>query len=142
MPEELTEVQKRIKFIVHRMENAIANHEFEKARFYSDEERKERENLRALRDKYHLDDSSAGIVTRGDIEDVVSRWTGVPITSLKEEATQRLLRVVEERHKREISQDKAISGLPRAFRRSGQGWKSPPPPLGSFRYLGPTWKRK
>ncbi len=42
MPEELTEVQKRIKFIVHRMENAIANHEFEKARFYSDEERKER----------------------------------------------------------------------------------------------------
>ncbi len=79
LPEELTEVQKRIKFIVHRMENAIANHEFEKARFYSDEERKERENLRTLRDKYHLDDSSAGIVTREDIEDVVSRWTGVPI---------------------------------------------------------------
>ena len=85
LPEELTEVQKRIKFIVHRMENAIANHEFEKARFYSDEERKERENLRSLRDKYHLDDSSAGIVTREDIEDVVSRWTGVPMTSLKEE---------------------------------------------------------
>ena len=78
LPEELTEVQKRIKFIVHRMENAIANHEFEKARFYSDEERKERENLRALRDKYHLDDSSSGIVTKEDIEDVVSRWTGVP----------------------------------------------------------------
>src|ERR1700692_3605253 len=60
LPEEITEVQKRIKFIVHRMENAIANHEFEKARLYSDEERKERENLRALRDKYHLDDSTAG----------------------------------------------------------------------------------
>ncbi|MGZ5565057.1 MAG: Clp protease N-terminal domain-containing protein, partial [Chthoniobacterales bacterium] len=54
LPEDITEVQKRIKFIVHRMENAIANHEFEKARFYSDEERKERENLRALREKYHL----------------------------------------------------------------------------------------
>ena len=51
LPEEITEVQKRIKFIVHRMENAIANHEFEKARFYCDEERKERENLRALREK-------------------------------------------------------------------------------------------
>ncbi len=51
LPEDITEVQKRIKFIVHRMENAIANHEFEKARFYSDEERKERENLRALREK-------------------------------------------------------------------------------------------
>ena len=85
LPEEITEVQKRIKFIVHRMENAIANHEFEKARFYSDEERKERENLRALREKYHLDESSTGVVGREDIEDVVSRWTGVPIASIKEE---------------------------------------------------------
>ena len=138
LPEELTEVQKRIKFIVHRMENAIANHEFEKARFYSDEERKERENLRVLRDKYHLDDSSAGIVTREDIEDVVSRWTGVPITSLKEEETQRLLRVEEELHKRVISQEKAISALARAIRRSRAGLKNPARPIGSFLFLGPT----
>ena len=138
LPEELTEVQKRIKFIVHRMENAIANHEFEKARFYSDEERKERENLRALRDKYHLDDSSAGIVTREDIEDVVSRWTGVPITSLKEEETARLLRVEEELHKRVISQEKAISALARAIRRSRAGLKNPARPIGSFLFLGPT----
>ena len=138
LPEELTEVQKRIKFIVHRMENAIANHEFEKARFYSDEERKERENLRSLRDKYHLDDSSAGIVTREDIEDVVSRWTGVPITSIKEEETQKLLRVEEELHKRVISQDKAISALARAIRRSRAGLKNPARPIGSFLFLGPT----
>jgi ATP-dependent Clp protease ATP-binding subunit ClpC len=138
LPEELTEVQKRIKFIVHRMENAIANHEFEKARFYSDEERKERENLRALRDKYHLDDSSAGIVTREDIEDVVSRWTGVPITSIKEEETAKLLRVEEELHKRVISQDKAISALARAIRRSRAGLKNPARPIGSFLFLGPT----
>jgi len=138
LPEELTEVQKRIKFIVHRMENAIANHEFEKARFYSDEERKERENLRALRDKYHLDDSSAGIVTREDIEDVVSRWTGVPIMSIKEEETAKLLRVEEELHKRVISQDKAISALARAIRRSRAGLKNPARPIGSFLFLGPT----
>ena len=67
LPEEITEVQKRIKFIVHRMENAIANHEFEKARFYSDEERKERENLRALREKYHLDESSTGEIGRAHV---------------------------------------------------------------------------
>ncbi len=138
LPEELTEVQKRIKFIVHRMENAIANHEFEKARFYSDEERKERENLRALRDKYHLDDSTAGIVGREDIEDVVSRWTGVPVTSIKEEETQKLLRVEGELHKRVISQEKAISALSRAIRRSRAGLKSPNRPIGSFLFLGPT----
>src|ERR1700730_3862700 len=124
-PDEITEVQKRIKFIVHRMENAIANHEFEKARFYSDEERKERENLRALREKYHLDESSTGVVGREDIEDVVSRWTGVPITSIKEEETQKLLRIEEELHKRIISQDKSISALARAIRRSRAGLKNP-----------------
>ncbi len=138
LPEEITEVQKRIKFIVHRMDSAIANHEFEKARFYSDEERKERESLRALRDKYHLDDSAAGIVGREDIEDVVSRWTGVPVTSIKEEETQKLLRVEEELHKRVISQEKAISALARAIRRSRAGLKSPARPIGSFLFLGPT----
>src|SRR6266700_493045 len=138
LPEEITEVQKRIKFIVHRMDSAIANHEFEKARFYSDEERKERENLRALRDKYHLDESSTGVVTREDIEDVVARWTGVPVNSLKEEEMQRLLRVEEELHKRVISQEKAISALARAIRRSRAGLKSPHRPIGSFLFLGPT----
>jgi ATP-dependent Clp protease ATP-binding subunit ClpC len=87
LPEDVTEVQKRIKFIVHRMENAIANHEFEKARFYSDEERKERENLAVLREKYHLDESSTGVVGPQDIEEVVSRWTGQPIAAAGEDPT-------------------------------------------------------
>src|ERR1700709_2805327 len=138
LPADLADIQKRIKFIVHRMENAIANHEFEKARFYSDEERKERDNLRALREKYHLDDSSSRIVTREDIEDVVSRWTGVPITSIKEEETQKLLRVEEELHRRVIAQDKAISALSRAIRRSRAALKNPARPIGSFLFLGPT----
>src|SRR5262245_8493708 len=138
LSDEITEVQKRIKFIVHRCENAVANHEFEKARFYSDEERKERENLRALREKYHLDESSTGVVSREDIEEVVSRWTGVPVTSIKEEETQKLLRVEEELHKRVISQDKAISALARSIRRSRAGLKSPNRPIGSFLFLGPT----
>jgi len=138
LPEEITEAQKRVKFIVHRMENAIANHEFEKARFYSDEERKERENLRGLREKYHLDDSATGIVNREDIEEVVSRWTGVPISSIKEEESQKLLRIEEELHKRVISQDRAIVALARAIRRSRAGLKSPNRPIGSFLFLGPT----
>ena len=55
VPEEVREAQKRIKFIVGRMEAVLANKEFDKARFYSGEERRERENLRALREKYQLD---------------------------------------------------------------------------------------
>ena len=69
---------------------------------------------------------------------MVSRWTGVPITSIKEEETQKLLRVEEELHKRVISQDKAISALARAIRRSRAGLKNPARPIGSFLFLGPT----
>ena len=78
LPEDVAEVQKRIKFIVHRMDNAIASHEFVKARFYSDEERKERENLRVLREKYHLDDAVASTVNREAVEEAIKRWEAYP----------------------------------------------------------------
>jgi len=63
-----------------------------KRRFYSEEERKEKETLRGLRDRYKLDDATTGIVSREDIEEVVSRWTGVAVTSIKEDEQQKLLR--------------------------------------------------
>ena len=138
LPSDLADIQKRIKFIVHRMENAIANHEFEKARFYSDEERKERENMRQLREKYNLDDTSTGVVTKDDIEEVVARWTGVPMTAIKEEEIAKLLRIEEELHQRVVSQEKAISALARAIRRSRAGLKAAGRPAGSFLFLGPT----
>ena len=80
-PSEVIEVQKRIKFIMHRMENAIANHEFEKAKFYDDEQRKERQNLKTLRETYKIDENAIGEVTRKDIEEAISRAaTGGAVT--------------------------------------------------------------
>ena len=142
LPADLADIQKRIKFIVNRMENAIANHEFEKARFYSDEERKERENMRQLREKYNLDDTSTGVVTKDDIEEVVARWTGVPMTAIKEEEISKLLRIEEELHKRVVSQERAITVLARAIRRSRAGLKASNRPAGSFLFLGPDRRRQ
>jgi len=87
LPEEVVDSQKRIKFVADRVENALLTHDLEKAQFYSDEERNERENLRLLREKYHIDESAIGPpwrVTRQDIEEVLGRWTGV---SIKDERT-------------------------------------------------------
>jgi ATP-dependent Clp protease ATP-binding subunit ClpC len=84
VPDEVKDVQRRIKFIVHRMEASIANHEFEKARFYSMEENKERENLRALGEMHKLDDSALGVVGLKDVEEVVARWTTYPYCPSKE----------------------------------------------------------
>ncbi|MBI4854352.1 MAG: ATP-dependent Clp protease ATP-binding subunit [Acidobacteria bacterium] len=81
---------------------------------------------------------SRHVVTKSDIEDVIARWTGIPVTSLKEEEMQKLLRIEEELHKRIISQEKAISAVARAIRRSRAGLKSPLRPVGSFLFLGPT----
>src|SRR5437868_12519809 len=120
LPADLADIQKRIKFIVHRMENAIANHEFEKARFYSDEERKERENMRALREKYNLDDSSTGCVTKDDIEEVGRRAAHRPRPQQqKKRNTHR--RTTETKHRRRPDER--------------GGWRPPhrppPPPVGA-----------
>jgi ATP-dependent Clp protease ATP-binding subunit ClpC len=77
-------------------------------------------------------------VTRDDIEEVIARWTGIPVTSLKEGETQKLLRIEIELHERVVSQRPAISALARAIRRSRAGLKNPMRPVGSFLFLGPT----
>jgi ATP-dependent Clp protease ATP-binding subunit ClpC len=79
-----------------------------------------------------------GEVTRDDVEEVIARWTGIPITSLKEEEMQKLLRIESELHERVVSQRAAISALARAVRRSRAGLKNPQRPVGSFLFLGPT----
>jgi ATP-dependent Clp protease ATP-binding subunit ClpC len=83
LPEDLAEAQKQARVARSKMENSIANHEFEKARVYSDEERAIRENVRRLRAKYNLTPASA--VTVDDIEAAVAHLTGVPIATIRQE---------------------------------------------------------
>jgi ATP-dependent Clp protease ATP-binding subunit ClpC len=84
LPDDLLESEKRLKLIVHRMENSIANHEFEKARFYSEEERKERETLHALQKKYSVQNPGANIVTAEHVEEVLARMTGMTVAAIRE----------------------------------------------------------
>ena len=78
VPEEVREAKKRLIFVIHRMDAAIANHEFEKARFYTEEEKKERETLRDLREKHHLEGEQSGVVGPETIEEVIARWSKYP----------------------------------------------------------------
>jgi ATP-dependent Clp protease ATP-binding subunit ClpC len=77
-------------------------------------------------------------VTKDDVDDVIARWTGVPVSSIKLEEAQKLLNIENELHKRIVSQRPAISALARAIRRSRAGLKNPNKPVGSFLFLGPT----
>ena len=77
-------------------------------------------------------------VTKDDVEEVVARWTGIPIAAIKQEEGKKLLQIETELHRRVISQRPAISALARAIRRSRAGLKNPNKPVGSFLFLGPT----
>ena len=77
-PNEMSEIRKRLGFIVKRQEAAVRNHEFEKARFYSDEERKERENLKAAEEKYGLENRASASIGVAEVEAVIARWGGYP----------------------------------------------------------------
>jgi ATP-dependent Clp protease ATP-binding subunit ClpC len=106
--------------------------------FFRDEDAGERGGVRVLTEQWTLGSEGRQAVTKADIDDVVSRWTGIPITALKEEESEKLLRMEEELHRRIVSQDGAISAVARAIRRTRAGLKNPNRPVGSFLFLGPT----
>ncbi|HZM92611.1 MAG TPA: ATP-dependent Clp protease ATP-binding subunit [Vicinamibacterales bacterium] len=135
--DEFAEINKSIRVAVEQMESAASQKDFEKAQFYRDQEASARENLQLTRERFDGKVRRV-IVSKGDIDEVVSKWTGVPISSINQDEGDKLLRMESDLHKRVVSQDKAISAISRAIRRSRAGLKNPNRPVGSFIFLGPT----
>ena len=135
--DEFGEINKSIRVAVEQMESAASQKDFEKAQFYRDQEASARENLQLTRERF---DGKARrvVVSKSDIDEVVSKWTGVPIASINQDEGDKLLRMEADLHKRVVSQEKAISAISRAIRRSRAGLKNPNRPVGSFIFLGPT----
>ena len=137
--EEFGEINRSIRVAVEAMENAVQTKDFEKAQFYREQEVTARENLQFVREKFDVKNSGRKVVVgKQDIDEVVSKWTGVPLTSINQDEGDKLLRMEDELHRRVISQEKAISAVSRAIRRSRAGLKNPDRPVGSFVFLGPT----
>ncbi len=137
--EEFSEINKNIRVAVEQMENATAQKDYERAQFFREQEVLARENLQFVREKFDVRSGGHQIeVGKAEIDEVVSKWTGVPITSVNQDESAKLLQMEEHLHRRVISQEAAISALARAIRRSRAGLKSPSRPVGSFVFLGPT----
>ena len=138
-PPELKDMQKEIKALQAKKEDAIAKQDYETAAEFRDQEKKQKDRYAseesAWRDK--LGDIVPD-VTEEDIAQIVAAWTGVPVSRLVEEETARLLRMEEELHKRVVGQDEAITVVSQAVRRGRAGLKDPRRPIGSFIFLGPT----
>jgi ATP-dependent Clp protease ATP-binding subunit ClpC len=137
--EEFGEINKSIRVAVEQMESAVSAKDFDKAQFYREQEQVARENLQFVREKFDVRSSARRvIVSRAEIDEVVSKWTGVPLASINQDESDKLIRMETDLHKRVISQERAISAVSRAIRRSRAGLKSPTRPVGSFMFLGPT----
>ena len=137
--DEFGEINKSIRVAVEEMENAVSRKDFESAKYYRDQEASARENLQFVRERFDVKSSARRVVVgRADIDEVVSKWTGVPITSINQDEGDKLLRMESELHRRVVSQGTAISAVSRAIRRSRAGLKNPSRPVGSFIFLGPT----
>ena len=117
-------------------EEAIEDHRFEDAAALRDREVELEEKLQALR--VERDAKNDIVVTPEDVAEVVSMWTGIPLTQLHSAESARLLHMEEELHKRIVGQDEAITAIAKAVRRARAGLKDPRRPIGSFIFLGPT----
>jgi ATP-dependent Clp protease ATP-binding subunit ClpC len=137
--EEFGEINRSIRMAVENMESAVVEKNFEKAQYYRDQEVQARETLQYVREKFDVKNNNRKVtVGKTDIDEVVSKWTGVPLTSINQDEGDKLLHMEQALHNRVISQEKAISALSRAIRRSRAGLKNPNRPVGSFVFLGPT----
>ncbi len=137
--EEFGEINKSIRVAVEQWENASSQKDFEKAQFYREQEMAARENLVSIREKFDVKSSARKVIVgKAEIDEVVSKWTGVPMASINQDEGDKLLRMEAELHRRVISQERAISAISRAIRRSRAGLKNPNRPVGSFVFLGPT----
>lgn len=138
-PSDLKELEDKKKSVEAEKLSAVNAQEFERAAALRDEERKLDKEIKDKKENWHdMAGKSHDEVTPADIADIVSSWTGVPVTQLSTEESDRLLHMEDELHRRIVGQDEAVEAVSRAIRRGRVGLKDPKKPIGSFIFLGPT----
>ncbi len=138
-PPGVREVDERLKQVRQEKEAAIEAQEFEKAASLRDKEKQVLAEKRAMENEWRKPDTQRIVeVTEREIADVVSMWTGIPVASLTEEETEKLLRMETSIHERIVGQDEAVIAVSKAIRRTRAGLKDPSRPAGSFIFLGPS----
>ena len=139
VPEDLKEMQSDLELMKIKRETAAADQEYEKAAHLKERERvlqqKYREEYNQWRNRV---DSEIVTLDEDEIAEIVSNWTGIPLRKLEETDTEKLLSLESALHERIVSQDEAITAVPKSVRRARSGLKDPRRPIGTFLFLGPT----
>ncbi len=145
-PTYVDELNDKLAQVTADTEAAIADQDFEHAAQLREQARKIKDELQTAQQISMMKDDDAAQtqvtsslkVTATDVADVVAQWTGVPVTQLTRQESDRLIHLESELHKRVVGQEEAVSAVARAIRRARSGLKAPNRPIGSFMFLGPT----
>jgi len=138
-PPDLRELEEKIEQLHKMKEDAIINQEFEKAASLRDQENALKEQMNSLKEKWRMkNQTETQSVTEEEIAEIVSTWTGIPVSRLAQEETEKLKNLENILHRRVIGQEEAVKAVAKAIRRGRVGLKDPKRPVGSFIFLGPT----
>lgn len=138
-PDDIKELENQIKQTAKEKDDAISAQEFEKAAKLRDKERELNEKLQQSKSEWSRTAKQyTDEVTAECIAELVSSNTGIPVSQLTEEESERLLKLEDVLHGRIVGQSQAVTAVARAIRRGRVGLKEPNRPIGSFIFLGPT----
>ena len=138
-PENIKSIEEKVKKLYEEKNSAIINQDFEGAAKIRDKELKQRAKLEKAKLEWQKkSELTENVVDEEQIAEIVSKWTGIPVTRLAEEETERLKNMETQLKKRVVGQDEAISAISKAIKRSRVGIQDPKRPIGSFLFLGPT----
>ncbi len=135
---ELKQMDQRMRQLEIEDEAASNREDFEEAARIKQERAQLQNEYESALSTWKQEKSIRNTVEAEDIATLISEWTGVPVSRMLEEETQRLTRMEEELHRRVIGQEQAVTALSDAIRRARAGLKDPERPIGSFIFLGPT----
>jgi len=136
--QNLRKLEVEIRQIVKEMKKAISDKDFEKAVFLREREIELKEEIERAKAQSAERSETTQEVTRRDIEEIISSWTGIPVASLEMEEAEKLLHMEDALRRRIVGQEAAITAVSKAIRRSRLGVNNPNRPMGSFIFLGPS----
>ena len=138
MPDRLKEMKADLRELVDAEEQAWASRDYEKAASVKTDRAKLESEYQEEVGDWHTDAGLDEIVDADDIADIVSAWTGIPIKSMLETESEKLLHMEDTLRERIVGQGRAVEAVSDAIRRARSGLKDPRRPIGTFLFLGPT----
>ena len=137
-PKDFKELETSLRKAEQQREEALRSNDYRKAEEFYNKANEIRGKIKEIKEASESAVREYPTIVAEDVANVVSRWTGIPVSKLTETERERLIKLEDELHKRVIGQDEAVGIVSRAIRRARAGLKDPKRPIGTFIFLGPT----